>query len=692
MRSVYWLLLISFALFLLTACGQNTPQVLPTPVASPTPVPPTTTPIAGSVSVGQAQPTLDPNARPGTIRIVHAAADTPTLNMYAGFLTVATNLDFAQSTEPTPLDAGDYPIQIAPSGSRPGDTPLFETLYTLESGASDIVVVAKNEGQLELLTFPEAILPLNEGESIITLINAVSGASDVTIQQNDTNLTDPIPFGQSVNTAVLPSGATSLSIQAGGSTTTYDIDLEERQHYTLILAGQADQVNVASFSTPAPGRTAVRTINASETLGAVDVYLDDTLLAGGAEFSRPSPRQNMISGDYNVRVYPTGADQAADAPLTSQTLSFDAGQNIALLILGTTRRVVLVPYSEDLSQTPPGQARIAFLNTLESVATLHVETSGGALPDVPDTGFGQPPEDTLLNAESHNFYSTRAGATEANQTVETVQNVLLEQGTYYLYMVTGRSDNQPIILSEDVGIDETLAVSSDEEENIAAADNPIELRFINAIADQTAIDFQINDTPGASNLPYGQGSQFIPITEPSATISAVVTGSNEFLQSSETGLESGNRYTVIAYGPDRQNVQLLVVPDAGLIFDGSSPHLRLINLSANVDTGLGLGFSPQDPTPLAGTSIPPDEGLRRSIPGGVQRLVDDIGGGSFSSAILMPVGIYDMEIIDSNTNQLATTIPNIELAGGAHYDVIVYEAPDSIRISGFVVPYPIDAE
>jgi|GEM_PF-1000653 len=690
MRSFYRLVPLVVTLILATACGQNTPQSLPTLVASATAIPPTTTAISNAANAPTPQPTTDPTAKPGRVRLIHAAGDTGVINVYAGFLTVATNLDFTQATEPTPLAAGEYSIKITQSGSQPNDLPLFETQYALKSGASDILVVAKNDGQFQLLTFPETVVPLNAGESVITFVQAIAGPNAVTVRQDEASITDSaVPFGQSYTTRVLPSGATTLHIDTGsGTATTYPIDLQEQQQYTLVLSGGADALAVAQYATAAPGRTRVRAINASEPIGAVDVYLDEMPLADGIAFGRPTDWQDLISGDYTVSVYTADADRATSEPLTSQLLALEAGQNIALLVLGSSNRLLIVPFNEDLSATPLGKARITFLNTLESVATLRVETSGGPLSDVQDTGFGQTPGQTLLDASSYNFYLTRAGATEANQTVETVQNVQLEQGTYYLYLVTGRQDNQPVILSYDVGFDESLTNVSPEDVVEAGAENMIQLRFINAIVDQTPVDFQVNSQTITSGIRYGQGSELMPTEQRTATIGAVVAGSGDFLQSSDNILESGSRYSIIAYGPDRANVRLMVVPDDELIFDGQSPHLRLINLSVNTDTALGLGFSPQDPTPVSGTPAPVIEDLRRSIPGGIQRLVNGVAGSERSSVILMPMGIYDLEIIDSNTDQLATTLSNNPLDAGAHYDVIVYEERDSIRIRGFVVEYP----
>ena len=169
----------------------------------------------------------------------------------------------------------------------------------------------------------------------------------------------------------------------------------------------------------------------------------------------------------------------------------------------------------------------------------------------------------------------------------------------------------------------------------------------------------------------------------------MISDSGEFLQSSENSLESGERYTVIAYGPDKTKVKLMLVPDKDLIFDGRSPHLRLINLSINTDVNLGLGFAPQAPTPEGGATRVPFDDVRRSIPAGIQRLVENIAGGNVSSVILMPGGTYDIDVLDSNSNQLATILADTLLDSGTHYDVVVYEELDTTKVRGFVIEYPV---
>jgi hypothetical protein len=685
--------LFMLILVFLTACGQAPTQNLPTIETSPTPLTaasPGATTVSSTEIAQMIDATVTPAPQPGTIRIVHAAPDTPSVNLITGIQAIATNLDYAQATEPIPVEAGEHLVSIVASGSRPNDPPLLESTFNVQGGKALIVVLAKEGGQLSLVTFPDSVEPLNPGESIITVMNAIPLSENVEILLGTNSLTSSIPFGETVITPVLPSGDTRLELQAGDVRQTYDTTLEEGRHYTLVLTGSPENISVASFSSAAPGRATVRAINASSAVSQVDFYLNDTLIAERAALGRPAPRQNFISGQYVLNIYEAGADPATAPTVVSQIVDLQPGENTSFVLLGSENNLTVVPYIENLSPTPPNSTRIAFLNTLDSVPTLHLETSGGPLSQIPDRGFGEPPIQALLGSGTHTFYLTRTGNPDENLTVETIQNVELEAGTSYLFLITGRDDNQPVILSEDVGVDETLSQDLSEQPLESAANAQAQIHFINAITNQIPLDFRLNDSIVA-NVTYGQGSEFVTAAAGAATITVTSEGSDIVLQVVDDTLESGEHYTVVAYGTDENDVRLMLISDAALIFDGRSPYLRLINVSLSNDVSIGLGFSTQDPTPQPGVTIEPNQDLRRSIPGGIQQLVENILGGTVSPVILMPTGIFDMEILDTATNQLATTVLNVNLEADRHYDIIAYEEQDTTRILAFVVQYPADS-
>lgn len=684
MHRLTWIV-IGLLILVCAACGQETPQVLPTLEPSPTPLgTPTLAVTAISALPPEAPITLADIAKPGMVRIVQTGDLIP-LNIYADGEAIATNLNFGQFTDLTPMEAGDYTIRVTASGAAQDESPLTEAPFTIQSDETQLLVVAKQGGTFQLLTFPETETPVNAGESIITVINTIPDTANVQVKRDNADLTRALAFGETETTGALPSGQTPLTLQTASTATPYAIQLEAGQHYTLILGGTAGEIQVASTARHAPGRATVRAIHASQQLNNLDIYLDDELLVGNAAFGRPTEWRDVIAGDYTVEVFEAGADQTTSEPLFSQTLTIPNGDHTGLLVLGDESSIRVATYTEDLSPTPAGQARIAFVNTLPDVPTVRVETSGGQIPGVPDLGFGSSPIPVYLSASTHNFYMSRTSSSDDNLTVETVLDVQLEQGRSYLYLITGRSDEQPVVLSENVGIDENLSVDA---ENDPTFGGDIQVRLINAIIDQTPVDLQIGAETVISNLGYGQGSDLVSPQGQDLTLNILAAGSSDVLQTVSDTLEGGGQYTLVVSGENRDNVRVMVVPESDLSFGGASPHLRLINVSANNDSLIGIGFSPQDPTQQASNSAAPSDDLRRSIPGGMQQLIDSVPGGSVSTAALLPSGIFSLEILDAVTAQWGATIPNVALDPGAHYDVIAYEEQDTTRIQAFVVAYP----
>jgi hypothetical protein len=200
----------------------------------------------------------------------------------------------------------------------------------------------------------------------------------------------------------------------------------------------------------------------------------------------------------------------------------------------------------------------------------------------------------------------------------------------------------------------------------------------------------LDNTLFAAGLNFRQGSDLVEISEGDHTIDVTMPETSNVLATTGAFLDTG-RYSVFVSGLSEAAVQALLVPDYPLIFDGQSPHLRLVNLApSNADARFGLAYSSSaNPTVGNPDGLSTDmEDLRRSIPFGLQRLVDNIAGQNFSAPVLMPIGAFDLHIVDSTQNALAATIPNFTLEAGAHYDVIAYQESGSPRVHAFVVEYP----
>ncbi len=663
-------------LILLAACTAA-PTVNPTPDPTATSLPPTETPTP------RPSPTPAPTATPigeAGVRFVHAAPGMDTITVYAGDTALAANLRPGQATERTTIPAGTYTLRVVPAGSRASAVPSLEQTVVFERNATLLLVLA-DTGTLNFVPFPDTVPALSADEIGLTLINLLNDVPEVTLSQQGTTLAAAPPV--SLSTAVhLPAGTADLELRGSGEMLLpLDNIWPAGIHRTLILVGSRTQPTAVAVDSRAPGRTSLRVVNANANVPAVDVYLDDQPLAANIEYIRPADRIEAVTGTYTARVFTAGANPASDQPLISQTVSLPAVSHTLLLLLESGTSSIVAVYPEDLSPTPPREARITFVNTLERFSTIQLQMGSGTMLT---TRYGDIPPATTFSDGSFSFYWVGVERNGQEDTAEIAENVELQAGYAYLYFITGRVDNNPVILSDWVGAaSESILSDGDALSNEAA-----QFRLINALEDETSVEFTA-DGVSLAVVEYGQGTGFIGLEQRGAEIGVRVAG-NELATDSAL-LESGKRYTVVAYGAASAEVELLIIPDAALVFGGTAPHLRLINTSLDTDVRLGLAYSTARPAIdnlPEGTDEPTIEQYRRSIPVGTLTLVNDIAGRADSGVILLPAGTFNLDILDSDRAQLAVSLASVELQAGAHYDLIAYQETGTPRVRAFILPYP----
>lgn len=691
---------ILFILLLVSACDTVTPEPAAAPTETPTLTPtvtatplPQPTPLPRAIDLTRA---TDPTQQ-AYMRIIHAAPNAPTFNVYVERLAVATNLSYTQSTEPSGIVAGEYTLRVIPSGTRLDESSaIFETAFSPKGGESLILMFTGTPDALTMSSFTESTETLGKNQSRITFIQAVQGSGSITMQQNNVDLTPPLAFGGAALPVTLASGSINLDFRnESGILYSYPITLQERVSYTLVLVGQPDNLAVIKGEIRAPGNASIRAVNAVTSLMSLDVTLDEILLANNLDYSRASERRAVPAHIYAVNVYPAGADRSSTQPLASRQLVANNDDVVTLIIVGSSDDLRVVDYRENLSPTSPSQTRVAFMNILSGFPSVRVETQAGPMETVGDLGFGQPPQiATLETAGIYTFFWNKVEAGTAGEQVESVQNVIFEPGRTYLYMVTGVLDSPPLILSERVGINEELAGLALGETPTATPEIPTRVRFVNAVSGGLPMTLRLNDSPLVSALAYSNGSNLNIVSSGDYTIEAQVAESGEILATAEVSFDTASDYSIFAYGFGTQNIQLMVVSDAGVVVGGNSPHFRIVNTTGSGDAHFGLAYSSStaaNTNPSRLSESPAGELFRRSIPFGVTTIIGmNARQATVSNVLLAPLGTYDVHVLDVVTNEIAATIRQVNLQPGILYDVVAFQYPESRRVEGFVLPYPVD--
>lgn len=689
----------------IAACTTN-PESQPLPTLFPTATevpPPTSTPVPRPTATPLPpvpRTIADSPSDQAYLRMVHAAPGVENINFEIERLTLAANLGFGVTTAPTGLAAGDYRLQIRASGSGADSPPILEQSLQVRGGQTLILLFTGTPETPALTIIPEINEPLNRGETRITVIHAIPRGPDIAIRQGGANLTPVFSFGQASLPVVIASGPSTLSMQSGEqSVFDYPATLQERTNYTLILTGRADDPSTAAIITMtnrAPGRGSIRAINASRVTNPVDIYLDNFLIAGALESTRASARQPVIAAIYRATVYPAGADPAVTAPLTTSQINVNPDETLSLVLAGDTGSLQIARVVEDASLIRPGNARITFLNALPGTPTAGVTINGEPIPALSSLGYLQISRPEQLQAQAYNFYWDRILSREANDTerVETADNVQLEAGFSYLYVMTGREIGlPPLIFSENIGVDEALADLLAGVEPSPTPSVPTRLRFVNAIDSAPLIDFMLGEVVVATGIAYRQGTNFLIGPSGFQQITIRYAGTDTLIAGIEFDFQVGINYTIFAYGYENNQINLLPAPEGDLpTITSDSARVRLVNLTQNRDLPFGLGYI----SAAEGSSLPPvlptDSGTglvnRPSIFLNTNRLINSVNGNDVSRFSLLSPGIYDLLIIVPEENTLAASFNGVAIAPNTLYEVVIYQDSFSSFVRGFILEYP----
>ncbi len=684
-------------LAILTGCA-TAPEAVATPTVTPTIAPsPTRTPPPEPTalpSVLELTRATDPSQQ-AFLSVVHAAFEVPIFDVYVERLAIATNLSFGQYTQPSGIVAGDYFLRVVPNGVRPdAGEVLYETPITLKGGDSLLLIFSGPPDALLMSYFQQPLEPLDGSQSRVTIIHALPAGPEITVQQAGVPLTSPIPFGSAGFPIILAPGDTTLQLQSGDTTLLdYSLNLLERSSYVLIIAGNAsdlETLTVIESRNSVPGRANMRAINAAAALGPVDIYLDGEILANTLDFTRASDRQFKAAQVYSVSVFPAGADRTSVEPLLIDQVVANNDDYIDLLLMGSAQNLRVVTHREDRSLLTPGDARVSFANTLEQVPSARIETQSEILEEIGGVSYGQPPRSTDLSAGLYRFVWVQLDGNTPTDAVEIATDIELQPGFSYLYLMTGRFGDPPIIFGDNIGIDSNLAELPAGELPTPTPEIPTQVRFINAIKGGLPVDVLVDEQTLTSGLSYGNASAITGISPGDHTIE--IRSAGQTLVSLQTPLEVSTPYTIVVFGFGTEPVELLLVDDSDLFQGGDPPHVRVINLTMAGELVLGLATSRAEginPETTIFSESPQSESFRRSFAYGIDRLgtLNETTGRAASNVALAPLGPHDVHAVDTRLEMIAASFRQIDFQPSAHYDIIAFQNLDTMLVEGFAVRY-----
>jgi NADH:ubiquinone oxidoreductase subunit 6 (subunit J) len=179
-----------------------------------------------------------------------------------------------------------------------------------------------------------------------------------------------------------------------------------------------------SETQPAPAEPRVRVVHAAPDLPAVDVALNDTVIASGLVRTQASAFVSLPAGDYTVTVTPAGG-----APVTT-TLSLATGTTQTVVTYGEGSTPLFAVIPDDLSTIAGVRgSRVTFFNAFDAATPVSLVSFGSEFDN----------NDTLTYVDEVAY-----GAASAP--------VVLEAGSYDLAYIAGsdvpESDNETVLFRQ----------------------------------------------------------------------------------------------------------------------------------------------------------------------------------------------------------------------------------------------------
>jgi hypothetical protein len=221
-------------------------------------------------------------AETAQVRVIHAAPDTPGVDVFVDGEVVLSNISFPTVSAYLALPAGDHTVAIAPTGEAVEQALLTQDV-TVAAGSA-YTVAAIGLADVSFAVFEDDLSPVAEGQARARFIHTSPDAPAVDIEVVDgPTLFQNVGFGEAGAYQDVQAGSYDLRAVASGDNTVVvqlpGTTLEAGTIYDVIAVGRLAniQVEVATFTPQAP--TAVAGDTGTDDNAAPSSVMPETGLA-----------------------------------------------------------------------------------------------------------------------------------------------------------------------------------------------------------------------------------------------------------------------------------------------------------------------------------------------------------------------------------------------------------------------------
>lgn len=199
--------------------------------------------LIGLTIVAPQAASAQPEQSGGYIRVIHAAAGVPALDVFVDGQRVLESLDFFSVRGPLAVAPGTYTVSLAPSGAG-ADAALIAKVVTVDANDGFTIAAIGSGSSLTGLLLEDSLSNPEPDEARVRIIHAAPGAGPIDVQLADAAepfLRD-VPFGAATYVD-MPTGTYALDLldsDSGESALrTVELNFLPGWTYTLVVTGNS---------------------------------------------------------------------------------------------------------------------------------------------------------------------------------------------------------------------------------------------------------------------------------------------------------------------------------------------------------------------------------------------------------------------------------------------------------------------
>ncbi|MBE7512684.1 MAG: DUF4397 domain-containing protein [Anaerolineales bacterium] len=267
----------------------------------------------------------------GRVRVVHASAQAPRVDVYIDGSLFFDSMAYGTYSNYVNADEGEYQVDIRLDDDPETAKPLFSATVTIAADSVNTVVAQGVPGQNFGVGMYQTTETPPTGKALIQLVNTIDENTPVDLTAGGSPVTKGVEFG-TLRSLPADEGVYALAVNAKGETL-YDfgtIGIVKEMIYTYILV--ADK-NGASLVRIVDGVLFAGAINASPNTPPIDIYLNGELQFENVEFKNFSDLYSIAGKRYSVALREHGA--AADSkPIYETFIAVPGGVAANFVIMG----------------------------------------------------------------------------------------------------------------------------------------------------------------------------------------------------------------------------------------------------------------------------------------------------------------------------------------------------------------------